>query len=115
MGVSMNSKRSYIDSLNAGRERRSYASLEQLNRSLETLEQRIEQNRDEAPEPSRVRMPHTQDLPYGRRFDDGGYADERRGHAQPYQSIPTSRSRATSSGCADRRMASPPSGRSPAS
>ena len=43
----MNSKRSYLDAINAGRQRRSYASLEQLNRSLDTLEQRIERNREE--------------------------------------------------------------------
>ena len=47
-GVSMNSKRSYLDTLNAGRQRRPYTSLEQLNRSLETLEQRIGRNREEA-------------------------------------------------------------------
>ncbi|HEY6633765.1 MAG TPA: peptidoglycan-binding protein [Rhizobiaceae bacterium] len=43
----MNSKRSYLDAVNTGRQRRSYASLEQLNRSLDTLEQRIERNREE--------------------------------------------------------------------
>jgi localization factor PodJL len=43
----MNSKRSYLDAVNSGRQRRSYASLEQLNRSLETLEQRLERNREE--------------------------------------------------------------------
>ena len=37
----MNSKRSYLETLNAGRQRRAHSSLEQLNRSLETLEQRI--------------------------------------------------------------------------
>lgn len=44
----MNSKRSYLDAINAGRQRRSYASLEDLNRSLDTLEQRLERNREEA-------------------------------------------------------------------
>ncbi|MCX7306205.1 MAG: peptidoglycan-binding protein [Hyphomicrobiales bacterium] len=43
----MNSKRTYLDAVNTGRQRRSYASLEQLNRSLESLEQRIERNREE--------------------------------------------------------------------
>jgi localization factor PodJL len=37
----MNSKRSYLDTLNAGRQRRPHTTLEQLNRSLETLEQRL--------------------------------------------------------------------------
>ncbi|TIX01588.1 MAG: peptidoglycan-binding protein, partial [Mesorhizobium sp.] len=43
----MNSKRSYLDTLNAGRQRRSQTTLEQLNRSLETLEQRLERTREE--------------------------------------------------------------------
>ena len=43
----MNSKRSYLDTLNAGRQRRPQTTLEQLNRSLETLEQRLEQTREE--------------------------------------------------------------------
>ena len=44
----MNSKRSYLDTLNAGRQRRPQTTLEQLNRSLETLEQRLGQTREEA-------------------------------------------------------------------
>jgi localization factor PodJL len=43
-GVSMSSKRSYVDSLNAGRQGEPYASLEELNRSLESMEQRLERN-----------------------------------------------------------------------
>lgn len=43
----MNSKRSYLDTLNAGRQRRPQTTLEQLNRSLETLEQRLGQSREE--------------------------------------------------------------------
>jgi localization factor PodJL len=61
----MNSKRSYLDSLNAGRQRRPYTSLEDLNRSLENLEQRLERNQDPRPDPyapkddfyARPRMP----------------------------------------------------------
>ncbi|GLS29339.1 localization factor PodJL [Mesorhizobium albiziae] len=61
----MNSKRSYLDSLNAGRQRRPYTSLEDLNRSLENLEQRLERNQDSRPDPyapkddfyARPRMP----------------------------------------------------------
>ncbi|MER8440729.1 peptidoglycan-binding protein, partial [Mesorhizobium sp. M1393] len=52
----MNSKRSYLDILNAGRQRRPHTTLEQLNRSLETLEQRLERTREdlsERPEPRR--------------------------------------------------------------
>ncbi len=44
----MNTKRSYLDSLNKGRARRSYTSLEDLNRSLENLEQRLERNQADA-------------------------------------------------------------------
>lgn len=46
----MNNKRSYLDTLNAGRQRKPHTTLEQLNRSLETLEQRLNQPRDAAPE-----------------------------------------------------------------
>ena len=40
----MNSKRSYLDSLNAGRPRRSTVSLEELNRSLQNLESRLDRS-----------------------------------------------------------------------
>jgi len=47
----MNSKRSYLDTLNAGRPRRPYNSLEDLNRSLDNLQQRLSRHAepDEAP------------------------------------------------------------------
>lgn len=44
----MNSKRSYLDTLNAGRQRRPHTTLEELNRSLENLEQRLDRNRDQS-------------------------------------------------------------------
>ncbi|WP_292546425.1 peptidoglycan-binding protein, partial [Mesorhizobium sp.] len=53
----MNSKRSYLDTLNAGRQRRPHTTLEELNRSLETLEQRLERTREdmsERPDPRRL-------------------------------------------------------------
>ncbi|UCI07481.1 SEL1-like repeat protein [Mesorhizobium sp. B1-1-8] len=53
----MNSKRSYLDTLNAGRQRRPHTSLEELNRSLETLEQRLERTRSDTPERSDPRRP----------------------------------------------------------
>ncbi|SFN81550.1 localization factor PodJL [Mesorhizobium sp. NFR06] len=66
----MNSKRSYLDTLNAGRQRRPHTSLEELNRSLETLEQRLDRTRadmSDRPDPRRPsvepRYPSTQ--PYG--------------------------------------------------
>src|SRR5262249_3301630 len=40
-GALMNGRQSYLDTLNAGRQRRAHSSMDQLNRSLETLEQRI--------------------------------------------------------------------------
>lgn len=46
----MNSRRSYLETLNAGRQRRTHSSLEQLNRSLETLEQRIGRAPERQPE-----------------------------------------------------------------
>ncbi|TGQ21149.1 peptidoglycan-binding protein [Mesorhizobium sp. M00.F.Ca.ET.217.01.1.1] len=53
----MNSKRSYLDTLNAGRQRRSQTSLEDLSRSLETLEQRLERTRSDTPERPDPRRP----------------------------------------------------------
>ncbi|MGB3830646.1 MAG: hypothetical protein WA975_02130, partial [Mesorhizobium sp.] len=41
-------KRSYLDTINAGRQRRPHTTLEQLNRSLETLEKRLDRSREEA-------------------------------------------------------------------
>lgn len=63
----MNSKRSYLENLNAGRQRRDYASLEELNRSMEALEQRIGRNREE---PSRQQEPrYGRSQPYAERYD----------------------------------------------
>ncbi|BCH27329.1 peptidoglycan-binding protein [Mesorhizobium sp. L-8-3] len=42
----MNSKRSYLDSLNAGRPRKAHASLEELNRSLEAIGNRLERGHE---------------------------------------------------------------------
>ncbi|RWL43341.1 MAG: peptidoglycan-binding protein [Mesorhizobium sp.] len=53
----MNSKRSYLDTLNAGRQRRPHASLEELNRSLETLEQRLDRTRADMPDRPDLRRP----------------------------------------------------------
>ena len=90
----MNSKRSYLDALNAGRQRRPYASLEQLNRSLETLEQRIDRNREEVADYSRASQRRAASQPYGQGFESGTRAPARprapeyRGaYDQPYQSI----------------------------
>ncbi|RWD67970.1 MAG: peptidoglycan-binding protein, partial [Mesorhizobium sp.] len=80
----MNSKRSYLDTLNAGRQRRPHASLEELNRSLETLEQRLDRTRadmPDRPDPRRPtaepRYPSTQ--PYGQppRWYEDPYSAQR--------------------------------------
>ena len=49
-GVSMNSKRSYLETLNAGRQRRAHSSIDELTQSLETLQQRIGRNADRLPD-----------------------------------------------------------------
>ena len=68
----MNSKRSYLDTLNAGRQRRPHTTLEQLNRSLETLAQRLERTREDTAE----------------RFDPRRPAEPRYASAQPHGQQP---------------------------
>lgn len=53
----MNSKRSYLDTLNVGRPRRPNTTLDELNRSLETLEQRLERKREDVGERFDPRRP----------------------------------------------------------
>lgn len=53
----MNSRRSYLETLNAGRQRRAHSSIEQLNRSIETLEQRLSRAADKPPEHSPLERP----------------------------------------------------------
>ena len=89
----MNSKRSYLDAINAGRQRRSYTSLEQLNRSLESLEQRIERNRAEAAGYRSDNQRRADAQPYGQGFDSPRTPvrprapELRSAYDQPYQSI----------------------------
>ncbi|MBZ9985605.1 peptidoglycan-binding protein [Mesorhizobium sp. BH1-1-5] len=73
----MNSKRSYLDTLNAGRQRRPQPSLEELNRSLETLEQRLDRTRADMPDrpdlrrpPAAPRYPSTQPYDQPRWYED---------------------------------------------
>lgn len=73
----MNSKRSYLDTLNAGRQRRPLTTVDQLNQSLEALEQQI--GRPRGPEP---RYPGSQ--PYAQRAFDDLYAPKRE-QPRPYQ------------------------------
>jgi localization factor PodJL len=97
MGGSMNSKRSYLDAVNAGRQRRSYASLEQLNKSLDSLEQRIERNREEVAGYGRDTQRRAPAQPYGQPsglgFDSARTPAKprapefRSAYDQPYQSI----------------------------
>lgn len=80
----MNSKRSYLDTLNAGRQRRPHTTLEQLNRSLETLEQRLDRTREDMSERLDPRRPS---------------AEPRYASARPYE---------------DPRLAQPPKSPAPA-
>ncbi|MBZ9732139.1 peptidoglycan-binding protein [Mesorhizobium sp. CA18] len=79
----MNSKRSYLDTLNAGRQRRPHASLEELNRSLETLEQRLDRTRADMPDRPDLRRPPVEPRypsrqPYGQpRWYEDTYAAQR--------------------------------------
>ncbi len=69
-------------------------SLEQLNRSLETLEQRIDRNREEVADYSRAGQRSAASQPYGQGFESGTRAparprapEYRSAYDQPYQSI----------------------------
>lgn len=79
----MNSKRSYLDTLNAGRQRRPQPSLEELNRSLETLEQRLDRTRADMPDRPDLRRPPAEPLypstqPYGQpRWYEDTYSAQR--------------------------------------
>jgi len=85
MGVSMNSKRSYLDTLNAGRQRRPHTTLEQLNRSLETLEQRLGRSPERADDYGLGRGETDRASPQARRDASMPYSSRMR--EQPYQSI----------------------------
>ena len=75
----MNSKRSYLDTLNAGRQRRPDTTLDQLNRSLETLEQRLERSREETTMRPDGRYARAE--PYGQRAYDAPRAAPRPSYA----------------------------------
>lgn len=55
-GFAMNNKRSYLEAVNAGRQRRPETTLDQLNRSLASLEQQLHQpyERESEPAPRRA-------------------------------------------------------------
>ncbi|MBT1155835.1 SEL1-like repeat protein [Aminobacter anthyllidis] len=80
----MNSKRSYLDSLNDGRQRRPHASLDQLNRSLENLEARLERAREESAESYRTPPPR-QAPPAG--YTPRGEYGRTAPYERPYQTI----------------------------
>ncbi|MBB6468957.1 localization factor PodJL [Aminobacter lissarensis] len=79
----MNSKRSYLDTLNEGRQRRPHASLDQLNRSLENLEARLERAREESAEA--YRAPPRQAPPAG--YTPRGEYGRTAPYERPYQTI----------------------------
>ncbi|MGB3539794.1 MAG: peptidoglycan-binding protein, partial [Mesorhizobium sp.] len=77
----MNTKRSYLDTLNAGRQRKPLSTLDQLNQSLQALEQQIGRTRDAPAEP---RYPGSQ--PYSQRpAEQPRQYQQARGGAQPAQ------------------------------
>ncbi|NGO52133.1 peptidoglycan-binding protein [Allomesorhizobium camelthorni] len=80
----MNSKRSYLDTLNAGRQRRPHTTLEQLNRSLETLEQRLGRS-PERTDDYAARGETDRTSPHARLETNMPYSSRMR--EQPYQSI----------------------------
>ncbi|GAA2825228.1 localization factor PodJL [Aminobacter aminovorans] len=83
----MNSKRSYLDSLNDGRQRRPLASLDELNRSLENLEARLERQRNEQRESpaDSYRAPPRQAPPAG--YTPRGEYGRTAPYERPYQAI----------------------------
>jgi localization factor PodJL len=117
MGVLMSNRRTYLETLNQGRERRPSASLEQITQSLQNLESRLEQSREQhdpmarpradldrrqgpradlgfGPPPAPAeRMPPRNDLGFGPRHGDDLRAAPPRPAPrtappeQPYQSI----------------------------
>ncbi|TGQ05560.1 SEL1-like repeat protein [Mesorhizobium sp. M2E.F.Ca.ET.219.01.1.1] len=94
----MNSKRSYLDTLNAGRQRRPHASLEELNRSLETLEQRLDRTRADVPDRPDLRRPTAEPRypsaqPYGQapRWYEDPYSAQRPLDRAPHNPRPQER------------------------
>ncbi|RAZ87421.1 peptidoglycan-binding protein [Mesorhizobium hawassense] len=93
----MNSKRSYLDTLNAGRQRRPHASLEELNRSLETLEQRLDRTRADMPDRPDLRRPaaeprYPSTQPYGQpRWYEDPYSAQRPQDRAPQNPAPQNR------------------------
>ena len=79
----MNSKPSYLDTLNEGRQRRPHTSLDQLNRSLENLEARLERAREESAEPYRTPPRQAPVAAYAPRGEYGCGAP----YERPYQTI----------------------------
>lgn len=82
-GASMNSRRSYLDAINAGRQRRASSALEQISQSLEELGDRIgAQTRHPDPVERRQRHPRDDHDPRGFRGHEAyrayeAYEDER--------------------------------------
>ncbi|RWD89477.1 MAG: peptidoglycan-binding protein [Mesorhizobium sp.] len=91
----MNSKRSYLDTLNAGRQRRPHTSLEDLNRSLETLEQRLERTRTDTAERPDPRRPAAEPRyaaaqPYGQsRWYEDPYSTQSEKNRGPQNQAPS--------------------------
>ncbi|RUU19423.1 peptidoglycan-binding protein, partial [Mesorhizobium sp. M7A.T.Ca.TU.009.01.3.2] len=79
----MNSKRSYLDTLNAGRQRRPQTTLEQLNQSLETLEQRLERTREDPVARPELRQPDPRQYGADARYPAARPAGQQRWYEDP--------------------------------
>lgn len=83
----MNSKRSYLDTLNAGRQRRPQTTLEQLNQSLETLEQRLERTREDPVARPELRQPDPRQYGADARYPAARPAGQQRWYEDPQPAL----------------------------
>ncbi|WP_027039531.1 peptidoglycan-binding protein [Mesorhizobium ciceri] len=83
----MNSKRSYLDTLNAGRQRRPQTTLEQLNQSLETLEQRLERTREDPMARPDLRQPDPRQYGADARYPAARPSGQQRWYEDPQPAL----------------------------
>ncbi|RUY57090.1 peptidoglycan-binding protein, partial [Mesorhizobium sp. M7A.F.Ca.CA.001.13.2.1] len=93
----MNSKRSYLDTLNAGRQRRPQTTLDQLNQSLETLEQRLERTREDPMARPELRQPDPRQYGADARYPAARPSGQQRWYEDPQ---PASRPKSPMQGAA---------------
>lgn len=83
----MNSKRSYLETLNAGRQRRPQTTLEQLNQSLETLEQRLERTREDPMARPDLRQPDPRQYGADARYPAARPSGQQRWYEDPQPAL----------------------------